>query len=152
MGLIRKQAGFDLRTKVQKWLDEFKKERGWTERMPKHLMTVGDNDTIWINEWHNYVLMELFYYRKPPYIYRNIPPYICFEFRELGEPLPDGWIADMGDCHSTSKEKAILEFLNSTEFRYLHRVRVIMPGTRMEFFGKIDSLWQIENKYYGTNK
>lgn len=108
--------------------------------MPNDLMSVSDDNTIWINNWHNYVLMELFYYH-------GIPPYICFEFREYGEPLLKNKYIDIGDC-SESKEEKILDFLNSVEFRHLHRIRAMVPGARIraDYFERIDGVWEIKEK------
>lgn len=141
MGLIRKQAGFDLRSKVQVWLDEFKKEHTWS----KASMCVGDNDTIWIKAFHNHVLYDLF-------SYQNIPPYICFELRLDAEPAPRIWIFDMsGENFGFATE--VLEFLNRVEIRYMYRARVTVPagsGTRIECIERNDGVWQINERYYGV--
>ena len=144
MGIIRKQAGFDLRSKVQAWLDEFKKEHNWSQ----YSMHVGDNDTIWIKAFHNHILEDL-------YSYPNIPPYICFEFRLGGGPAPRTYIYDMSD-KKFGFSTEVLEFLNRVEIRYMYGVRVTAPagssGTRIERIDRNDNgVWQIKERYYGTN-
>ena len=145
MGLIRKQAGFDLRSKVQAWLDEFKKEHRWSG----YSMHVGDNDTIWIKAFHNRILEDLFNYP-------DIPPYICFEFRLDDRPAPRIWVFDMSD-KKFGFATEVIEFLNRIEIRYMYRVRVTVParsgGTRIECLERDVSSgeWQINERYYGTN-
>ena len=143
MGLIRKQAGFDLRSKVQTWLDEFKKEHSWS----KHSICVGDNNTIWVKSFHSHILHDLF-------SYQDIPPYICFEFRLDDKPYPGIRTFDMsGEKFSFAPD--VLEFLNRVEIRYMYRARVTVPtgsGTRIELIERNDDgVWQINERYYGTN-
>ena len=85
MGLIRKQAGFDLKEKIEKWIEEstlgiyfVRNFERLTYDDPDDYIILDDDLKLRVGRWiENQVFESIFWL--------EIPEYIAFKFRESGE-------------------------------------------------------------------
>ena len=116
MGLIRKQAGLDLRTTISKWRDSFLENMHYSCWVDPKDLPVNEDSTIDASQMPRSILHELIDYPD-----RILPDYILFDFSKIECILS---LSLCGDMYPGLKLQDVLDRLNKID-KYLTNLTVL---------------------------
>lgn len=146
MGLIRKQAGLDMRETILRWRDNFLENMRYSCHFTYQALPVNEDFTIDASQIPRSILQELL--DDPDQI---IPDYVLFDFSRLYYILD---ISLYADSYTKVDLQDVLNKLNKIDKHLINLTTLdislysLVVNFRVE---RVNGVWQIANECYGAN-